>query len=235
MDNEQRKHQLLQLVKAERTAFKKTLDAYYQKSNPTKEEYLLLNKKLILSLGRVFAFYDKHQCDESLFLRNTLKPLREALDQANTVREELTGQDNVSEQELTELSLKDNEVLVYITLYQAGGSELSRWEMQLRSLASVLQSRPIYEQEEDVAKVVRKSMTLNSQGYVSVAVDKDAIIRSDGDDPRCDQYGSELLMINEGSIRGDEAIKMFVLGERHYRYQGGKLVAVDAEKSRFFG
>jgi Dot/Icm secretion system protein IcmQ len=235
MQSDQLKSQLLDMIKAERTAFKKVLDAYYAKTDPSQDEYLDLNKKLILSLGRVFKFYEKNNGEDSLFLRSTLKPLREALAQAQEIRKELEGADEADSNDPRNIKIPDDSTLVHITLYQSGGHEIPKWEQQLKSLKSVIQSRPIYQDEAQAARAIRKNMSLSSEGYVSVCVKKDAIIQSNSDTPRCDKHGCELVLLKESTVLTEEAIIMFVLGERHFRYDGSKLIAIDTGRRRFFG
>lgn len=236
MQPDQLKYQLLELIKAEKSAFKKVLDTYYQNANPSEEEYLSLNKKLIHSLSRVFKFYEDNNGQESLFLRNTMKPLREALEEAKKVRTQLLGESSgASDRQDDEEKLPENCAMVYVTLYQSGGHDIARWESQLKSLASVMQSRPIYEQAEQAQRAVRKNMSMNSEAYVAICVKNDAIIKGSGMTPRRDRHGYDLVTLKQDALQDESAIREFVLGERHFRFIDGKLVAIDSSGRRFFG
>lgn len=234
MDNDQLQNQLLELIEAEKAAFKKRLDAFYAGNNHSVESYSEVNDELIESLERIFKIYKDNNGDESLFLTNALRPLRKAYDRAIEYKQQVEQGYVQKNEEFTGFVVPDDRQVVHVTLYMAGGHELSRWEQQLSSLNKLVQTRPVYETEEMAQKATRGQMTMNTEAYVSVAVKKNAIIRSGAAASRQDRQGRPVLTLTEQAIDDAQYIVQFVLAGKYYRYVNGKLVHTIPGKSGLF-
>lgn len=224
MDN-QLKQQLLELIEAEKSAFRKVLNEFYAKPNPTEAEFLVVNDLLIASLERIFKAYHAYHGEESLFLKNTMRPLQKALDDAVALKQAAAGVGPLSaNEEETVTEIPSDRQVVHIILYQATGHDLKAWERQLKSLNSLLQTRPIYLEESDATKAIRGKMGMNTEAYVSVAVKKDAIITTEAAMRRHDRQGRQLITLSEGAVDEERNILQFVIGGHVYRLIHGRLV-----------
>ncbi len=221
MDNDQINRQLLELIEAEKAAFKKILDEFYSSADHSTEKFCEVNDRLIASLNRIFKIYDDSNGSKSLFLTNTLKPLRQAYDRAEKYKAMSEGR-LVEEEHFDGIIVPADREVVHISLYMARGHELANWERQLTSLGSLTQSRPIYRTEEAVQKAIRAKMSLSTEAFVSVAVKKTTIINPHTS--RLDRQGNELVTLAEGAIDDPNFILQFVLNNKHYRYVNDKLV-----------
>lgn len=224
---------LLDMIKAERAAFKRLLDTYYASKDQTEANYAEVNEKLISSLERVFAFFNEGGGESSLFLCNMVKPLKKSHADAVAIREAIKNKMAANDEDAEQDIPADSQV-VYITLYQTEGHNIAKWEAQLRSLSSVIQTRPIYEQEEDAKKAVRARMSLNSEGYVSVIVKKSAIIKASGQKTRVDKSGRPLVVLMDATVSLEHIIE-FALADQHYRFVNGKLKPMASGQRGFFG
>ena len=228
MDNDSLHREILDMIEAEKAALKNTLDQFYNSDNQTAERYNQVNDKIIAGLERVFKLVDDNNANDSLLLINTLKPLRDTYNKALQFQEmfESGGFDEVSEaaSSTAASNVGDNRQLVYITLYLVGGHEVHKWEQQLRSLAKLVQTRPIYLEEHDAEKAVRGHSLMCTVGYVAVAVEKNAIINTG---ERQDQHGRTMIALAEHAIYDPNQIVKFVLGGATYTLKNGKLSPVN--------
>ncbi|MDF1796604.1 MAG: Dot/Icm secretion system protein IcmQ [Coxiellaceae bacterium] len=231
MDNDQLNSQLLELIEAEKAAFKKILDEFYANSDHSTEKFCEVNDRLIASLNRIFKIYEDNNGKQSLFLTNTLKPLRQAYERAEKYKTMAEG-GSVEEEHFDGITVPEDREVVHISLYMAQGHDLANWQRQMESLDQLTQSRPIYRTEEAVQKAIRAKMSLSTEGYVSVAVKKTAIINKNK--ARLDRQGNELVSLAEGAIDNDKYILQFVLSGKYYRYVNGKLVLTVPGKGGLF-
>lgn len=82
--------------------------------------------------------------DESLFLRDTLKPIRKIYYEEALVLREKLGGDESTKKLITLLELPENKVKLYVSLYQSNGHDYKQWEAQLTSLESYMIGQPVY-------------------------------------------------------------------------------------------
>lgn len=224
MDNDSLHREILDMIEAEKAALKKKLDAFYSSDNQSAEKYNRVNGEIISALERVFQLVEKNNASDSVFLTNTLRPLRETYDKAVQFRsmfenDQFTASED-GQQGGVQSSIGDDSQLVYITLYLVGGHEIHKWEQQLRSLAKLVQTRPIYIEENDAEKAVKGHMTMCTVGYATVVVKKNAIINTG---EREDQQGRTMVALAEHAILDSQQILKFVLGGDAYSYKDGKL------------
>ncbi|MDF1654747.1 MAG: Dot/Icm secretion system protein IcmQ [Coxiellaceae bacterium] len=232
MDNDQLNSQLLELIEAEKAAFKKILDEFYANSDHSTEKFCEVNDRLIASLNRIFKIYEDNNGKQSLFLTNTLKPLRQAYERAEKYKDAAEGRLEQEEEHFDGVTVPEDREVVHISLYMARGHEIANWQHQMVSLGKLIQSRPVYRTEAAVQKAIRAKMSLSTEGYVSVAVKKTAIINTGN--ARLDRQGNELVTLAEGAIDNDKYILQFVLAGKYYRYLNEKLVLTVPGKGGLF-
>lgn len=212
------KQQLIDCLKQEKTDFIAIAKNFYQESHRTREHYLELTDAIIGAVDHVLNASD---WEDSLFLRNALKPLKEIREQAMALKKDATL--TAADQQVVLRALSDDEMLVYISIFQSEGHNLRKWELQLGSLRSHLLGRPVYEKEENVAKVIRQKLMQVSEAFVVVAVNKKDIQSFAYQAERVDRFGNPLLTLKDSSVK-TENIFEFVHQNQRYFFLNGKLV-----------
>ena len=212
------KQQLIDCLKQEKVDFIEIARDFYQQDRRTKKDYLELTDAIIAAVDHVLNTND---WEESLFLRNALKPLKKIRDSAITLKEEATM--TVADQQITLRGLEDDEMLVYISIFQSEGHNLRKWALQLSSLRSYLLGRPIYEKEADVAKMIRQKLVQTSEAYVVVAVKNNEIQNFSYQAERIDRFGNPLLTLKDTAVKSDNIFE-FVHQNQRYFFVNGKLI-----------
>ena len=189
------------------------------------EERSQFNEKVIQMLEHVLDAA-KPQEKESLFIRNLVKPFHKYHQEAITLREELASER--SSQGYTRRLLSDNEALVFVSLYQLDGYDLSRWQNQIQDLLRFNVARPVYSDEKAINKVIRAKTSRTSEGYLVVAIDKSGIIPSDDVEVSDIEQGPEasLIRLSETAIKRGELLE-FIHLSRHYRVEDKKLILIN--------
>src|SRR3990167_1083131 len=149
LKNEELKRHLIQCVDEEKKHFVQVAEEFYRLGRRTDDDYRKLCQAVINAIDQVLL---ANEWDTSLFLRNTLKPLRNIRDQAFELQKRLGEK---IETGYVEPMLAENITKLYISLYQTNGHDLKQWALQLGSLSSNMIGRPIYQHEEDVIKIIR--------------------------------------------------------------------------------
>ena len=225
LDKEQLKKQMLDLIEEEKKYFQQLLHTYQEIEDPTDEAYAQLNAELVASLERVKDLYDTHQGQNSLFLKNTLKPLLEALDAAKKVRQAMALGDDIEANPDTPFeALSDETMRVYVVLYQADGANIAKWVVQLLSVHKLLASRPVYLDESEARQACRVGLELMAKGYISIVVKKTMLIEDEHTAKRADKHGRSLLLLKDTAIEDGGKIEYLVLGKTRYRWYNDQLL-----------
>ncbi|MCB1826930.1 MAG: Dot/Icm secretion system protein IcmQ [Coxiellaceae bacterium] len=212
------KQALIDCVKQEKADFMQVIKAFYSQGQRTREDYLALTDALIEAMNGVLNAND---WDDSLFLRNALKPLKKIRDEAVALKKEATA--TMEDKQITLRDLAEDEMLVYISIFQSAGDSLRKWELQLSSLRSHLLGRPVYENEADVAKVIRQKLVQTSEAYVIVAIKKHDVENFAYQANRVDRCGNPLLTLKDTAVK-PENIFEFVHQGRRYFFVDRKLI-----------
>jgi len=207
---------LLECLEKEQTELRSILDEFYELPRRTEDDYARVNQKIIEILDHVISAGD---WDSSMFLKNTIKPIKERRTKAEVIKQELESEGVVAEQTFSTIK-PENAVTLYVLLYQAEGMTLSKWEAQLKSIMKVSQGRPIYHDLEKVGNALRAKLNRNSEAYVKVLVDKNDLI--DSARMSRDRFGNELVTVTVTAIRPENIIE-FVHQNKHYQFKNGKL------------
>ncbi len=214
------KKRLLECLDREARQFSETARTYFNKELLSKDDKIGLLTAVITMVDHVMSAGD---WNSSLFLRNTLKPLIAIKTEA---QEELERY-HVKLQETHHVTkpLLENEVEVYISLFQSDGYNINKWSMQLRSLSRYIIGRPVYALETDVQKRMRlRDVATASEAYVAVAVKQSDIQPADPFSPPLkDQFDLPLIVLKEVAIRHGR-INAFVHQGMHYRFVDGQLI-----------
>ncbi len=167
------------------------------------------------------------QWEGSLFFEIAGKKLRDLRDRLNK-KLELMGP-SASQKNST---LTNNQpaishsglIEIYISLYNAEGNNLKKWEIILASLNRQIVSRPIYKKEKDIADIIKAKNNTMNDGYAIAYVSETDIMRPQSalDKIPIDRYGHELITLKEHVLK-PENITKFVHVTGEYSFQHGVL------------
>lgn len=221
------RRQLLADIEQENALFVEKLQEFSKDQTRAKEDYINLAKSVIASVDNILGRADY---EESLFLRNAIRPLKRIREQAAELLVECDKQQQ-SEGYAVPMLQKDM-VPVYIHLFQSQGHDLDSWAQLLRSLGRYVLGRPIYKQEEDVKSAIRAKMSNEQEGYVIVAVPAPLLEASNNASPRRDRFGNPLVTLPAGVIDTQHILE-FVHGKKRYHFVKGGLIDVCSRPTKY--
>jgi len=114
--------------------------------------------------------------------------------------------------------LAEDEMLVYVYLFNAQGATLKNWENLLlpRALVDHSVNRPIYAKQENVEQVLRSKANKTQHSYLVVKIKKQDVLQSAQNEDLRDQNGFPLLRVKHGALE-TEKIKEFVHNDQTYK------------------
>lgn len=167
---------------------------------------------------------DKGPWEHNLFFKGIGKKLRDARDK---FKEEL-GLDELTadllSQNKSNHKIDNQSTEVYVSLYQAEGSNITKWTTVVNSLAGYNLTRPVYRNEVDIQAAIRAKDQQQNDAYVAVRVRNIDILKVAEKQPT-DKLGHELLVLREGAIHL-ENISRFVHKSGHYQFRNKLLSKV---------
>lgn len=212
------KKKLLECLDQEAREFSEIARMYFVKESLSKEDKIGLLTAVIATVDHVIAAGD---WESSLFLRNTVKPLLAIKTEAIA---ELNRLDlKVNEKSINIKPISENEVEVYISLFQSDGYNINKWAMQLRSLDRYVIGRPVYQNEVDIEKRIHLRATAGNEAYVSVVVKKTNIQSDPFAAPLKDQFDQPLIVLKEKAVH-EGRVNRFVHQGVCYYFVDGQLV-----------
>ncbi|MCK4608483.1 MAG: Dot/Icm secretion system protein IcmQ [Gammaproteobacteria bacterium] len=192
----------------------------------TKTLYKLEEKEASVKLVALLDdLLSKEDWESSLLLKAAKKRIEALLEEAKQVATELNGTLIATTHEPTKFELKENQVKVYISLYQTEGASIKSWQNMLRSLGRYSMTRPVYEDEAHVREVVRSKPDALRHAYAVVAVEKTAII--DRERTPVDKFGHHLLTLKENTVKLSNIIEFVHANSKRYVFQQDRLVLID--------
>lgn len=221
------KRQLLLSMHEQQSIVMKSLSDFYKGDIHDRSDYIALAKSVVAAVDEILKSQDY---EESLFLRNTVKPLKAIREQAFSLLKQIDEQETSSR---TIPTLEADMEPVYVLLFQSDGQNMQKWEQLLRGLSRYALGRPVYQAEADARKVIRTKMTDGQEAYVKVAVPKSLLEASERLSPRQDRFGNVLVTLPVGAIKSDTILE-FVHGKKRYHFDKGELIDVSttAESDR---
>lgn len=211
---EQRK-QLIQIMRAETDTVHRVMALLSQQTHVDKQACLTVLDDSLAAIDRVLQAGD---WESSLFLRNTIKPIKALNEKIIHLK---TGLMSNNEAKTLVPAVPAGMILVYVALFQTEGLNLSRWAMQIRSLAHYVQGRPIYRLEEAVQRMIRSKLDHSNDAYAVVAITPEMIMSEAA--PRVDRNGCELLMLTDHAIKEGQLIE-FVHQDKRYCWLDNQLI-----------
>jgi hypothetical protein len=112
-------------------------------------------------------------------------------------------------------TLKEDEALVYVYLFNAQGNSLKTWRKLLLPSALIEHSvnRPVYAERSQVEEVIRGKANKDQHAYVEIVVKKEDILNAASKKPL--QSQCELLRVRQGSLKTAN-IRAFVHVDKSY-------------------
>lgn len=220
------RRQLLDDIEKENALFVQKLNEFSKGNGRAKEDYINLARSVIVAVDNILGRADY---EESLFLRNAIRPIKRIREQALDLLAQCETQQK--SEGYTIPVLEKDMMPVYIHLFQSQGHDLDSWAQLLRSLGRYVLGRPVYKQEEDVKSVIRAKMSNEQEGYVKVAVPVSLLEASDNASPRSDRFGNILVTLPAGIIDTQHILE-FVHGKKRYHFVKGGLIDVSSRPTK---
>lgn len=216
------KKKLLECLDKEAREFSEIARTYFAKEHLSKEDKTGLLQAVINTVDHVVAGGD---WESSLFLRNTLKPLLAI--KAEAVAELNRLDLKASEKSINIQPPSENEVEVYISLFQSDSYNINKWAMQLRSLDRYIVGRPVYKNPEDIEKRIRLRAASGNEAYVAVVVKKTDVQADPFAASLKDQFDHPLVLLKEKAMHHGR-INVFVHQSVRYYFVDGQLIKLSA-------
>jgi intracellular multiplication protein IcmQ len=175
-------------------------------------------EEMIAAFDRVITAGD---WESSLFLRNTVRPLKTMRAEAWRLREQLLG--NVIRETASAPVLAPGMIKVYIAIFQHKANNIHDWETQLRALPQYVLGRPIYRDEAAAQQALRAKLVQTSDAYVCVGIAETAIQSGEFHPTQTDKQGNALLQLMPGAVRSENILE-FVYQDQRYYFIDGKLI-----------
>lgn len=218
--NERLKQLMVECIEKEKGHFTQLANDFYNRGDRNERHYLDLCNAIISAADGVLNASD---WESSLFLRNTIKPLKSIRDHAVELREALGGDDLAAATHST-APLAENCVRLYVSLYQSNGHDIKKWANQLDSIVRHMTGRPVYQDEEAVRKMVRAKCAQTSEAYVVVAVNQSKIISNANGKRRKDRFESVLIDLLPGALMRENILEFVHQNKRYYFHEGQLLL-----------
>ena len=159
--------------------------------NKEKKETLL--KLVQEALQQDQALREKYQIGEKFrFVRDRLQALFTHIEEAL--------KDTGKEKEETRDHLLEDEILIYIYLYNTQGTAIRTWLKMLNPAVFYEYSvnRPLYTEKSAVEAFIRGKTNRAHHGYLTIAIKKQFILKTQ--EPLKDAMGGDLIRVKEGSL-----------------------------------
>ncbi len=214
----QNRKQLLGRLHAEKQNIIQAIEKFYSQNTRHENGAALALAEMIQAFDRVLSAGD---WESSLFLRNTVKPLKNMRAEAWELRERLMGREQTSMVNVPQL--KAGMIRVYIAIFQYKAQNAKSWEPQLRSLPQYILGRPIYREESAVQQAIRAKLIQTSDAYVCVGIEETAIQSGEFHPTQVDKQGNMLVQLVAGSVKSENILE-FVYQDKRYYFVEGKLI-----------
>jgi len=209
---------LLEQMQAETKQFTALLEEYSERDPDDEALTQRLCQEIIDVVDRVLVI---EGWESSLFLRNLMKPLIEAKEQARERLEQMSGDSAEHEKPLI---LEDHEQLLYMTLYQAQGHDLAAWALQLKSIKHTMLGRPLYDNEEAAKAKIRSKVDQSCDAYVVLRVNRDHLMDLPKSVKRSANHSDyPVVMLEQACLSVDNIVELHYM-KKVYVLKQGRLI-----------
>lgn len=179
------------------------------------DEELKANLAILKELDELLA---DGPWEHNLFFKGIGKKLKDARDH---FVEEMGLEKKIIAETPEQTQLSSNFQEVYISLYQAEGTNIAKWQTVVNSLAGFNITRPIYKNEDDIKNAIRNKSFKQNDAYAVMKIPKDAVLKP-FNTPATDRLGHELVVLREGVVKL-ENITRFVHQSGEYEFRNHAL------------
>lgn len=179
-------------------------------------------QKLLQLIGNAVdldnALREKYKIGEKFrFIRDRLRALQARVEEnLQVAQEEASASDKV---------VGEDEVIVYVYLFNAQGLVLQSWQKLLSPSVfyEFSVNRPIYAEKAHIETFVRNKPNKPQHGFLSIIIKKSAVITIPGIELK-DASGHILVKVKEGSLDFDRMISFTHLEEEYVLNADGSLI-----------
>jgi len=212
--------ELLKQLRAQAVALQETAEML-KLSDERVDERIKLNQQLIEAIDHVLA--EGNWSDGVLLktigdrLQSLKKRFQQTLELGNAALQ--PGPDNLAQR----VAKRTGQREVFVSLYNADGNSLQKWERLLQTIGSQLVSRPVYQKESHVRALVRSKLQRQNEAYINAYVSEHDFLVPPGGQHPTDKLGHPLLLVKQGAFAASDIIR-FVHRSGQYVYKLGRLV-----------
>lgn len=157
--------------------------------------------------------------ESSLFFKTIGKRLQELRAEAVAVFGMTEKQGHEAQVSTDSISVADDETLVYISLYQADGKNMQKWQTAIKALKGSNICRPTYPEKAHLEEMIRHKADPQKEAYVIARVKKEDLLPSPEKGLQ-DRFGHALVTLREGVLTVENMVE-FVHEGTHYRLDEG--------------
>ncbi len=171
-----------------------------------------LKEKLLLLMRE--AVVQEEELRKKNAMENKFRFVRERLHTIfNEMEQELQSVTEHAEKQTKKNELLEDEVAVYVYLYNAHGAVLSSWQHLLtpKVFYEYSVNRPIYKEKTDIQTLLRSKSNKTQHAYLTVGIKASHIVPFDVKD----NLGNQLIKIKEGAL-SIEKLLSFTFNEQDY-------------------
>jgi intracellular multiplication protein IcmQ len=166
---------------------------------------------------------EKGPWEESNFLHVIGKNLQKIRDSyATYTKVDSAAKESQEAMLARKIALRSGQQEVFVGLYSSEGSNLQSWERILANLQNQVISRPIYANELDVQTFIKSKENKINEAYLSIFIQKDAILPLPPDKIPQDRLGKPVLTLKNKALQV-ENIQYFCHLFEKYHYVKGRL------------
>ncbi len=155
-------------------------------------------------------------------MRSDLQSLEKTLEEGGDTRTKARHSASVVDSQRV---VSDNDVSVFILLYQVDGVDMKKWMSQLKNLSHSIVSRPIYPNEKSAKRMIQARHNTDTDAYVKISISKQLLL-DQGGRKRRDRLGQPLLALTTNKI-ASRSIEYFVHDGVLYTFQDEKLEQIN--------
>ena len=160
---------------------------------------------------------EQYQVDNKFqFIRNNIQTVR---DQIKTLIEAHTAP---TDHPSHTADPNDNEVPVYVYLYNTNGIDLTTWKNMFTTslLYDHSINRPIYQEQIQIEGFIKRKANQTQHGYLTVIVNRNDMLTSSVSK---DAYGSPIIKVKEGSLSFNKPVLFTHNGHTYIVHPSGEL------------
>ena len=180
------------------------------------EEEKDIDKNQIDLLKELDKLCEDEFWSETFLLKAKKEKLKKIVEQYRKV---LIGEEEESSKTKDTQEKKEGKV-IYISIYQAQGQSILKWQAALNVLETCSFGRPIYEKEAFVRNLIKSKRNTENEGYVAVRVgDRDVFPGK-----LMDQLEQPIITVKPGSISPNNVVEFVHQNISRYQFVNQKLI-----------